>query len=202
MAIVIRWEGGCLGRTHETCKASLSALAAVPTGTTPGESMPMHHKFAFWFPFHPPLSWVLCQLSFCINQREIFSPSCFFLFLNRLDVIMCSWACWGLGGGGTGGVMERRDGFRKNAYSPSEGENSLQLQVTSTSHTHWFTRETQSALIFKNRIESQEKRTRRERMLSLLMEQWDRHPGVVMEELNVRTPSQAAWHIGRAQVGI
>lgn len=36
---------------------------------------------------------------------------------------------------GTGGVMERRDGFRKNAYSPSEGENSLQLQVTSTSHT-------------------------------------------------------------------
>lgn len=33
------------------------------------------------------------------------------------------------------------------------GENSLQLQVTSTSHTHWFTRETQSTLIFKNKIE-------------------------------------------------
>lgn len=50
----------------------------------PRESVPMHHKFAFWFPFHPPLSWVLCQLSFCINQREIFSPSCFSL----------SWTDW------------------------------------------------------------------------------------------------------------
>lgn len=44
-----------------------------------------------------------------------------------------AWA--GGRGDTTGGVMERRDGFRKNAYSPSEGENSLQLQGTGTSHT-------------------------------------------------------------------
>lgn len=35
----------------------------------------------------------------------------------------------------TGGEMGGRDGFRKTAYSPSEGESSLQLQGTSTSHT-------------------------------------------------------------------
>lgn len=80
----LRWGGGCLGHTHGTCKAPPPALAAVLTGTTPGESMPMHHKSAFWFPFHPPLRGALCQLSFCINQREIFSPSCFFSFPEQI----------------------------------------------------------------------------------------------------------------------
>lgn len=39
-------------------------------------------------------------------------------------------------------------------------------------------------------------------MLSLLMEQWDRHHRVAMEEPNVRTSSQAVWRLGGAQVGI
>lgn len=80
----LRWGGGCLGHTQGTCKAAPPALAAVLTGTTPGESMPIHHKSAFWFPFHPPLRGALCQLSFCINQREIFSPSCFFSFPEQI----------------------------------------------------------------------------------------------------------------------
>lgn len=95
----------------------------------------------------PELSSLPTQLLY--KSKGNILPLLFLPFLNRLDVILCSWA-W-VGAEGTA-VMERRDGFRKNAHGPSEGENSLQLQGTSTSHTLWFTRETQSTLIFKNKI--------------------------------------------------
>lgn len=131
----------CFGCTRGTCRAAPPALAAL-VGTTPGGTVPMHHKFAFWFPFHPPPSWALCQLSFCINQREIFSPSCFFFFSPSFPeqigchyVQLSSLRSGGGWGDTTGGEMGGRDGFRKTAYSPSEGESSLQLQGTSTSHT-------------------------------------------------------------------
>lgn len=75
------------------------------------------------------------------SKGNILPILCVWFFFSFPEQIGCHYVQLSSlrSGGGwgdtTGGEMGGRDGFRKTAYSPSEGESSLQLRGSSTSHT-------------------------------------------------------------------
>lgn len=115
----------------------------------------------------PELSSLPTQLLY--KSKGNILPLLFFSFPEQIGChyVQLSLLRLGRGGGGT-----RQEEWWKEETVLEKMLTVHQRGKTASSykepalHTHWFTRETQRALIFKNKIGSREKRTGRERMQS------------------------------------